>query len=55
MDSPFIVSSQGVMYIEDNIYTGMAEVLNDPLIRKYQYVQYTILFDEIDLAWFEVM
>jgi len=38
------------MNIEEKNYTGMAEVLNDPLIRKYQYVQCTNLFDEIDPA-----
>ena len=49
-----IISSQGVMDIEGNIYTGVAEVMDDPLIRKYQYIQYANLFDEIDPAWFEV-
>lgn len=49
-----IISSQGVMDIEGNIYTGVAEVMDDPLIQKYQYIQYANLFDEIDPAWFEV-
>ena len=40
--------------IEGNIYTGVAEVMDDPVIRKYQYIQYANLFDEIDPAWFEV-
>lgn len=49
-----IISSQGVMDIEGHIYTGVAEVMDDPLIQKYQYIQYANLFDEIDPAWFEV-
>ena len=49
-----IISAQGVMDIEGNIYTGVAEVMDDPLIQKYQYIQYANLFDEIDPAWFEV-
>ena len=49
-----IISSQGVMDIDGNIYTGIAEVMDDPLIRKYQYIQYANLFDEIDPAWFAV-
>ena len=49
-----IISSQGVMDIDGNIYTGVAEVMDDPLIQKYQYVQYANLFDELDPAWFEV-
>lgn len=49
-----VISSQGVMDIEGNIYTGVAEVMDDPLIKKYQYIQYANLFDEIDPAWFEV-
>lgn len=49
-----IISSQGVMDIEGNIYSGVAEVMDDPLIRKYQYIQYANLFDEIDPAWFAI-
>ncbi len=49
-----IISSQGVMDIDGNVYTGVAEVMDDPLIRKYQYIQYANLFDEIDPEWFEV-
>ncbi|WP_196811519.1 LTA synthase family protein [Butyrivibrio sp. VCD2006] len=48
-----IISSQGVMDKDGNIYTGVAEVMDDPLIKKYQYIQYANLFDEIDSAWFE--
>ena len=49
-----IITSQGVMDIEGNIYTGVAEIMDDPLIQKYQYIQYANLFDELDPAWFEV-
>ena len=49
-----IISSQGVMDSDGNVYTGVAELADDPLIQKYQYVQYANLFDEIDPAWFEV-
>ncbi len=49
-----IITSQGVMDIEGNIYTGVAEVMDDPLIQKYQMVQYANLFDELDPAWFEI-
>ena len=49
-----IISAQGVMDAEGNVYTGVAEVMDDPLIKKYQYIQYANMFDEIDPAWFEV-
>lgn len=49
-----VITSQGVMDIEGNFYTGVAEIMDDPLIQKYQYIQYANLFDEIDPAWFEV-
>lgn len=49
-----VISSMGVIDDEGNVYTGVAELEDDPLIQKYQYVQYANLFDEIDPAWFEV-
>ncbi len=49
-----IISSQGVMDSKGNVYTGIAEVMDDPLIKKYQYIQYANMFDEIDEAWFYV-
>lgn len=49
-----IISAQGVMDIEGNVYDSVADVMDDPLIQKYQYIQYANLFDEIDPAWFEV-
>ena len=49
-----VISSQGVIDAEGNVYDNVAELADDPLIRKYRYVQYANLFDEIDPAWFEV-
>ncbi|MBR0368923.1 MAG: LTA synthase family protein [Clostridia bacterium] len=48
-----IVTSQGVIDAEGNFYSSVAELMDDPLIRKYQYIQYANLFDEIDEKWFE--
>lgn len=50
-----IFTSQGLICAEDGmIYDSVEQLLEDPLIRKYQYIQYANLFDEIDPAWFEV-
>ena len=49
-----IISSQGVMDAEGNVYDNVAVLADDPLIQKYQYIQYANLFDEIDPAWFAV-
>lgn len=49
-----VISSQGVVDSEGNVYDNVAVLLDDPLIRKYQYIQYANLFDEIDPAWFAV-
>ena len=49
-----IISSQGVMDADGNVYAGVAEIADDPLIQKYQYIQYANLFDDIDPAWVEV-
>lgn len=49
-----VISAMGVVDAEGNIYGSVNDLLDDPLIRKYQYVQYANLFDEIDQAWFEV-
>ena len=48
-----IISSQGVMDSEGNVYAGIADVADDPLIKKYQYIQYANLYDELDGAWFK--
>ncbi len=47
-----VISSQGVMDADGVIYSGVAELSGEPLIQKYQYVQYANLFDELDAAWF---
>lgn len=49
-----ILTSQGVISAEGVMYDNVAECYDDPLIRKYQYVQYANLFDELDEAWFLV-
>lgn len=49
-----IISAQGVMDVDGKVYSGVAEVMDDPLIQKYQYIQYANLFDELDPAWFTV-
>ncbi len=48
-----VISSQGVIDADGQVYDNAAELLDDPLMRKYQYVQYANLFDEIDDGWFE--
>lgn len=47
-----VISSQGVVDADGVIYGSVAELADDPLIQKYQYVQYANLFDELDAAWF---
>jgi len=49
-----VISSQGVIDNEGNIYDNVAVLEDDPLIKKYRYVQYANMFDEIDPAWFKV-
>ena len=49
-----ILSAQGVVDAYGNVYDNVAVLLDDPLLRKYQYVQYANLFDELDPAWFQV-
>jgi phosphoglycerol transferase MdoB-like AlkP superfamily enzyme len=48
-----VISSQGVIDAEGNVYDGVSELLEDPLIRKYRYVHYANVFDELDPAWFQ--
>lgn len=47
-----IISAMGVVDAEGNVYSGVADLMDDPLMRKYQYVQYANVFDEIDPQWF---
>lgn len=49
-----VISSQGVIDADGNLYSGVAELADDPLIQKYQRIQYANLFDELDPAWFAV-
>ena len=49
-----VISAMGVIDTEGNVYGSVNDVLDDPLIQKYQYVQYANMFDEIDPAWFEI-
>ena len=47
-----VISSQGVIDADGNMYDNVVVLLDDPLIQKYQYIQYANLFDELDPAWF---
>lgn len=47
-----IISAQGVIDAEGNTYSSVAELMDDPLIRKYQCIQYANLYDTLDPAWF---
>ncbi len=49
-----VLSAMGLIDADGEIYGSVAEVLDDPLIRKYQNIQYANLFDELDPAWFTV-
>ena len=49
-----VFTSQGVVDNEGNIYDDYELLLNDPLVRKYQHIQYANVFDSIDEKWFEI-
>lgn len=49
-----VISSQGVMDSDGNVYSGIAELADDPLIQKYQYIQYANIFDVLDDKWFNL-
>lgn len=49
-----VLSSQGVVDADGFMYDNVAALPDDPLLQKYRYVQYAILFDELDPAWFQV-
>ena len=49
-----IISSQGVADADGIVYDSVAALMDDPLIQKYQNVQYANLFDKLDDAWFEI-
>jgi hypothetical protein len=49
-----VISAMGVIDVDNNLYGSVDEVINDPLIQKYKYIQYANIFDEIDDAWFTI-
>ena len=49
-----VLCAQGVIDSDGNQYSSVNDILDDPLIREYQYVQYANMFDQIDDAWFRV-
>ncbi len=49
-----VITSQGVIDSEGKEYLGVAELEDDPLIRKYRNIQYANLHGDMDPAWFEV-
>lgn len=49
-----IISAQGVVTANGEVYDNISYLMDDPLLQAYQYVQYAILFDEIDPGWFKV-
>lgn len=49
-----VLCAQGVIDSDGNQYSSVNDILDDPLIREYQYVQYANMFDQIDDAWFHV-
>lgn len=48
-----VISAQGVIDADGNQYSSVEDVLDDPLIKEYQYVQYANMFDEIPDDWFK--
>lgn len=49
-----VITAQGVIDADGNQYSSVEDVLDDPLIREYQYVQYANMFDKISEAWFQL-
>ena len=49
-----IISTQGVLSANGDIYSGVADIMDDPLMKKYQYIQYANMMGELDEAWFKV-
>ena len=47
-----VISSQGVVDAEGTVYGSVAELMDDPLIQKYQNIQYANLFDQLEDEWF---
>ena len=49
-----IISAMGVVDSDGNQYGTIDELYDDPLIKKYRYIQYANMYDEIDPKWFSV-
>ena len=48
-----IITSAIVVDCDGNTYSSVSELMDDPVIRMYQYVQYANMFDELNSAWFD--
>ena len=48
-----IITSACVVDADGNAYSSVSELMDDPLIRMYQYIQYANMFDELSPKWFE--
>lgn len=49
-----IITSQGIVGADGMTYGTFHDVLDDPLIQKYQYIQYANLIGDLDDGWFTV-
>ena len=47
-----VITAQGVIDSDENQYSSVEDVLDDPLIKEYQYIQYANMFDNISDDWF---
>jgi phosphoglycerol transferase MdoB-like AlkP superfamily enzyme len=47
-----VITAQGVIDRDGNVYDSVVQLMDDPLIKKYQYIQFANMFDQIDDAWF---
>jgi len=47
-----VISSQGVIDAEGNVYTGVDALKEDPTIQMYRNIQYANVFDAISDDWF---
>ena len=47
-----VISSQGVIDAEGNVYTGVDALKEDPTIQMYRNIQYANVFDTISDEWF---
>ena len=49
-----VISSQGVMDTDGNVYTGVDALKDDPVIQMYRNIQYANVFDDINEDWFSM-